>query len=299
MTTRILPLTAVLFLFGCDQLTATVQGVAILTQTPRLTEVEGLPTSLTTALGDAVSVAELGTVISLAAISERDSVTDTSAPEPLSGAQVTLESTTAVVGLCELVGTAPGTYQVTTQPSTGCDGTGLEYVENSKYVTAIETNTERYTLTVESAPGPVETVTFAPAFGSGGLGGVPTHPSGMPLSVDWSANGGELDGFVTVFRIDFAGDESMPQDVVTATNWQASANNPVFDNFPRTGGDALDFVLGDPVQSVTVPGAVLTTSGLYLVLVTAVDISTDVSSNLSLGSSALAGAGRAWAFWID
>lgn len=289
----------VLSILGCDQLTATVQGVSVLTQTPRLTEIQGLPISLTDAVANAAASAELGTVIALAAISERDSVTDTSAPEPLSGAQVTLEGPNAIVGLCELTATAPGTYQVTTQPSTGCDGTRLEYVVNAKYVTAIETSSERYTLSVEAAPEPVDQVTFSPAFGAGGLGGVPTHPSGAPLSVDWSDNARELDGFVTVFRLEFVGDPNDPSDVVTASSWQPAASNPVFDNFPRTGGEALEFALGDPVSSTTIPGDVLSPRGLYLAVITAVELSDEVSSNLTLGSSALAGAGRAWAFWID
>ncbi len=292
-------LAIVLGLFGCEQLTATVQGVSILTRTPRLSEVDGLPVSLADAVADAAAGVELGTVVALAAVSERASVTDTSAPEPLSGVLVTLEGPNAVVGLCELTASAPGTYQVTSQPSTSCDGTRLEYLVNGKYVTAIETNSERYTLTIEAAPEPVAQVTFSPAFGAGGLGGVPTHPSGTPLSIDWSNNARELDGFVTLFRVDFVGNPSLPSEVVASSSWQAGPGNPVFDNFPRSGGEALDFALGDPVSSVTIPGDVLTTSGLYIVLVTGVELSNEVSSNLTLGSSAIAGAGRAWAFWID
>ena len=299
MMKRLAVLALALSVVACEQLTATVQGVSILTETPRISEIEGLPASLTTAVTDAAAGAELGTVLALAALTERESVTDTSTPEPLTGAEVTLEFSTAVVGLCEQTATAPGTYQVTTQPSTGCDGTRLEYLVNEKYVTVIETSTERYTLTIDAAPAPVETVTFSPAFGTGGLGGVPTHPSGTPLIVDWSASSVELDGFVTLFRIDFVGDAGNPADVVNAASWQAAAQNPVFDNFPRTGGEALEFVLGDPVSSATIPADVLSTQGLYLMLVTAVELSDDVSSNLTLGSSALAGAGRAWAFWID
>ena len=83
-------------LFGCDQLTATVQGVSILTETPRLSEIEGLPAGLAGALADAASEVELGVVLALAALTERESVTDTSTPEPLSGAQVTLEGPNAV-----------------------------------------------------------------------------------------------------------------------------------------------------------------------------------------------------------
>ncbi|MEO1172008.1 MAG: hypothetical protein AAFX94_08140, partial [Myxococcota bacterium] len=264
-------------------------------ETPSLDETEGLPTELLSAVEAAAGETELGAVVALAAITERDSFADTSV-EPLTGARVELESTAALVQLCEQ---GQGTYTVSTLPEETCDGAGLAYAVGSKYVTAIETATERYTLTIDAAPAPVANVTFSPAFGTSNALGVPTHAGGSPLTVDWSQNPGELDGFVTLFRIDYAGSPSDPLDALDAGNWSAAPSNPVFDNFPRDAGDALDFAIGDPVTTVTVPAGALAEPGLYLVLVTAVQLSDDVSSNLSLGSYMIAGAGRSWAFWVE
>lgn len=287
-----------LSVFGCEQLAATEQAVSVLTETPPLEQTEGLPSELAAVIADASSDAELGAVIALAAITERDSVADTTFT-PLSGAMVELESTQSVVELCELLNETPGTYSVSTLPGDACGGSGLGYAVGAKYVTAIETATQRYTLTIDQAPAPAANVTFSPAFADNNPLQVPTHRSGQSLTVDWSANPGELDGFVTVFRVEFLGSTDNPADALVASNWRAAPSNPTFDNFPRDARDALDFAIGDPVTSVTIPGSALSDRGLYLLLVTAVQLSDNVSSNLSLGSYMIAGAGRSWAFWIE
>ena len=143
-----LSLAALFALTGCDQLTATVQGVSVLTRTPDLSrDAVGMDANLAQYLpfGDLSEQAGVGLFAGLA---QKESATSTATPEPLPGALVRLEWDGGVVDVCEITDQgAEGTYSATNIPSNDCGDANLEYVDNVEYTTTFETGADLYTTT--------------------------------------------------------------------------------------------------------------------------------------------------------
>ncbi|MBI5508557.1 MAG: hypothetical protein HY903_07375 [Deltaproteobacteria bacterium] len=293
-----------LFLFaGCDQLSATMQGVSILTQTPNLANSQGLDGALVSVLplGD-VGMPE-ATLIGVG-LAQKESATSTVAPTAVSGAVVTLAWDALEAKVCEKNDTA-GAYAATSVPIDTCPSQNLAYVEGIKYLTRIETGSDVYTISVTPPPPIAATsVTFSPQLStSSNVYGamLPRHSKGVDLKVDWSADADakKRHAFVTVARINFVGLTSDAGAALKQTSWQVDSNNPVFDNTPRQPQEMVELIINDPVPNETVPGTSLGAVGLYLLVLTTTELSTDVSTNLALGSGGLAGKGVAFAFWVD
>jgi hypothetical protein len=106
-----------------------------------------------------------------------------------------------------------------------------------------------------------------------------------------------------MMRLNFKGDTSDPitaaQAALEAENWEADTNNPIFDNFPHEAEEMISLVLDEPANTATIPGSTFNEQGMYLLVLTSTELSTDTSTNLSLGSGALAGSGTAWVFWVE
>lgn len=287
---------------GCDQLTATVQGASILTRTPDLANADGMDPNLVNALPfDQLGVKEgVGVFVGLA---EKESATSTAVPTPIPGASVNIAWETSQITVCHIddIG-AEGTYAATNLPTETCGDPNLTYVESTSYITRIETGTDLYTISVTAPPGiDPANVAFSPnlAVAADFFGAsLKSHSTATALKVDWSADAAsnERNAFLTVVRINFASGGSNALD---PTAWTVDANNPVFDNFPRQPKEMMDLVLKQPVTDVTIPFDVFDTNGIYLLVLTPTEMSTDVSVNLALGSGGLAGAGTAWIFWVD
>jgi len=240
-------------------------------------------------------------------VAQKESATSTAAPTPVTGAKVFLAWQTQEVKVCEKADTA-GAYAATSVPLDTCAATALAYVENETYVTRIETGTDVYTInTTPPAPVEVDAVKFTPqmdvsstiyAFSST----LPHHARGADLKVDWSADpaAAKRHAFVVVARIDFTGSTTDPTAALSAASWQPENANPVFDNTPKKPEEMIDLIIKDAVPNVTIPGQTsLNVDGLYVLILTTTELSTDVSSNLALGSGGLAGAGVAFIFWVD
>jgi hypothetical protein len=288
---------------GCDQLTATVSAASVLTRTPDLANAENMQSSgLAPYLPLGALEVREGVGV-LVAVGERETATSTAAPVPLSGATVQVGWDTDRITLCELTDVgAEGTYQATNVAGQECNRP-LVYDIGSYYRTEIETGSALYTMSVE-APAPLEAnlVEFTPqlSVASDYFGAtLPRHAAGTPLTVDWSADTAVEDrhAFVTILRIRYVGGTGAT-DALDAASWQADPQ-PVWDNFPRAAGDMIDLVASEPDTYATVPQATFDQDGVYILVVTITEISSDVSTNLFLGSSALAGAGTAFVFWVD
>ena len=294
----------VTFLCSCDQLSATMQGVSVLTKAPDLATAGGMDPALTDVLPFDDMPSQKATLIAVG-LAEKESPTSTAAPTPVTGAQVFLAWETSEVKACEK-SDSTGTYAATSLPLGPCASTSLAYVQDVKYVTRIETGTDVYTINTTPPP-PVDAskVTFSPALDtSSSLSSlvVPHHELGLDLTIDWSADAAanENHAFVVLARMNFEGNQANPADVLNDTKWKADDANPVFDNTPREPGEMLALILNEPVSHATIPGPeALDVAGMYVLVLTSAKVSQDVSSNLALGSGGLAGAGVAFLFWVD
>ncbi|OGQ90645.1 MAG: hypothetical protein A2289_06130 [Deltaproteobacteria bacterium RIFOXYA12_FULL_58_15] len=299
---RYLPIVAISFLVvGCDQLTATVSAGSLLTQTPDLANAEAMPAGLAQALplGDLQLKAGVSVLV---AAGERTSSTSTAAPEPIVDAQVILAWTDKQISVCTVATAgAEGTYQSSNiaNPS-DCGNPLLEYVEEETYITRIETGSDLYSLSV-TAPVPIAApfVVLSPLTAAADHFGasLPSHPRTTALSVDWGADPdlGERHAFVTLGRIRYIGGAG---DALLASSWQADPE-PVWDNFPRTASEMIEVVGSDPTTDATIEASSFDVTGAYILVITTTEISDVVSTNLFLGSNALAGAGTAFIFWVD
>ena len=130
---------------------------------------------------------------------------------------------------------------------------------------------------------------------------LPRHTRSADLKVDWSADpeASKRHAFAVVARINFVGNTADVSAALEAASWQADPANPVFNNTPTTPADMINLIIHDPVTNVTIPGSDLNVTGLYFLVLTTTEISQDVSSNMALGSGALAGAGVAFVFFVD
>jgi len=302
---------------ACDQLTATVQAVSALTRTPDLANSQGMDSQLTQILPlDQLETTKGVGVIT--ALGQKESVTSTAPPAPITGALVRVEWTDTQSGhkvsLCESAEAgAEGTYHATNVPSDKkCGDPLLDYVDNTKYTTTIETASDLYTLSVTAPPAiDAANVTFTPALspaapvsmGSDLIGvSLPSHSKSSALTIDWSADAAASDrhAFLVVIRINFVGDATVAQSALQAANWQADPQNPVYDNAPRDPSGFIQLVTATPATSEEIPATTFDTTGLYIVLLTPVELSTEKSSNLALlGSAALAGVGTSFVMWVD
>lgn len=291
-----------LSLTGCEQLTATVSGVSVLMRTPELAAADGMPTALVVAMGSSLTgLTDSGSTGAFAVAGDRGSVTNTSGFEAVSGAAVKVEWMQKRAILCE-ASAQRGTYQGTSVDG-ACGGHALEYAENAEYQTVIDASSDTYRLYV-TAPAPVAPSQVAflptPTAPSDHYGvALKEHAQGSALTVDWSAAGSDRPAFVTLFRVRFTGSSSDPLSALSSSSWSADSQNPIFDNFPQGPADYFDLLVGDPDTSVVIPGGAFEVTGLYVLVVTPTEVSREVTTNLALGSGALAGAGTAFAFWVD
>ncbi len=300
----LLPLAALLAT-GCDQLAATVSAASVLTGTPDLANAQNLQAS---GLAGVLPLGSLevkpGTAV-LVAVGERESPTSTATPAPLGGAQVALAWDGGRVIACEVLAAgAEGTYQTSSiAPAGECGNPLLAYEEQADYLTEIETGTDFFTLSVK-APPPVApaNVVFTPqlAVPSSLYGAtLPSHQTNTVLTVDWSQDTAAADkhAFITVARIRYVGGTGAT-DALAPASWQADPQ-PVFDNLPRDAGGLIALVAGDPEPTATIPAEVFDQPGVYILVVTTTEVSTDVSTNLFLGSNAMAGIGTAFVFRVN
>jgi len=75
-------------------------------------------------------------------------------------------------------------------------------------------------------------------------------------------------------------------------------SQPAWDDVPRDAAGMLEVITGTPATTATIPASVFSESGAYAVMVTLTDISSNTSTNLSIGSSALAGEGTGFIFVV-
>jgi hypothetical protein len=297
-----------LALAGCDKLTATTFAVSVLTRTPNLNDVAasaGISSTMASTIGE--NAIPQATAIAVG-IGERDSITSTNAPTPVSGATVTLSfqdaaSVDQAVSVCEVTGTssAQGGYQATSVAGAACASAKLAYVATHHYTTTIVKGADTYTLDIVApAALAASSITFDPDFTKtpetiGNFGSVPKHALNTELAVSWTS---DKNVFVTVFRVNYNGADWSLSSISNQSNWTPDQTQPTWDNVPRDAAGMLDVITGTPATSVTVPASVFSKAGAYAVMVTRTEISSTTSSNLSVGSSALAGEGTGFVFIV-
>jgi hypothetical protein len=285
---------------GCDQLGAKTQAVAVLTRTPDLAQATDLPPELESALPLASLVQSSATSVGLA-LGERESVAS-STITPVSSANVTVSWSGVTVGLCAQ-STALGTYAATSLATVACGDARLAYQPASLYTFDIETAGDQYTVRVTAPPmlATSDVLLDPPLTALTNTYGVQLrrHERSTPLKLDWSHGAVNEPAFIAVFRIEYIGNGV--DDAASSQSWRLPAEpNPVFENHPRSVGEYVNLVFEDtPPTSFTISREAFGAQGLYITVVTPVAVSTDVSSNLSVGSGALAGGGTALAFWVQ
>lgn len=296
-------------LAGCDQLQALVLATSVLTETADITQAKYFDPQLATTVAAFQDQAFQGLTGVLVAVAEKDNALSTTLA-PLTGGQVHVSWPGAQVALCAgAASDRAGTYHAVSLDSDQalCAQPNLRYEANSEYTTHIETATNVHSLSV-IAPSPVhpDAVVFSTDFTASkrDIGGatLAIHPHTTALEADWSHDpaAGDRHAFVTVLRFNLVGDPATnPAAALDANAWQVDGDNPVFDTTPRAVGELMALVSEDPQTSIIIPSDVFDTVGLYLLLLTPVELSLDVSGNLALGSGALAGKGTGFVFFVD
>lgn len=294
---------------GCDQLTATTQAVSVLTASPDFASADGFDAQLADLLGTQIEALTANGAVAIAVgVAEKDSATSTSAPTPVEGALVRVSWSAGNVALCSGGTLAAGTYAASNVPQPSlpsCSSAALMYVADDTYTTTIETSSAQHTIRVIAPPaiaaGDVE---FTPPLGStspvAGLA-LKSHAVNTALDVDWGGapEAGDRHAFVTVVRINFAGDVGDAMSVADAANWTSDTQNPVYNSAPTEPAQMIDLVINPPATSEAIPASVFSETGLYFLVVTTAELSTDVSSNLAIGSGGLAGKGTAFVFFVN
>lgn len=284
---------------GCDKLTSKTQGVAIVTRTPDIAQSNGMDATLATTLSAQLdALPSVATAVAVG-VAERDSLTSTEL-RPVGGAKVQVSFQSATVNLCEIQNDQSGTYSAISIPGESCGDADLAYVENAKYTITIETAEDEHIIRVTAPPAILPSaIVFSPALSSALPVPAPQlqqHAINTALHVDWSAGAANRNAIVTVLRINFSG--SYPSQAFNSGSWSADASNPIFDTAPRSPGDMIDWVLNEPATDTDIPATVFNQAGLYAVVVTPVELSTDVD-NLSLGSGGMAGLGTPIVFFVQ
>jgi hypothetical protein len=294
-TTRlaIISLAGLLVGSGCDQLTSTTFAVSALTRTPAFSD--SLPSDLSAYIA---GIAPEGVTAVAVGVGKRDSVVSTNAPKPVTGAEVTLAWGANQVSLCP-AGT-DGTYEASNLGSgLPCADAQLDYAPGATYTTTVKFSGDSHTVRVQAPNRISDTsgVGFDPPLGSLAVSTwtLSTHPRNTALTINWQDVSGAAgkNVFVVVVRIN--------GDFTDLNNWSSSQpdpGNPVFDNAPQSPAAMVDMITNEPPTSETIPSDVFNQQGLYSVILTPVELSTD-TSGLSIGSGAVAGWGTGIVFIVD
>ncbi len=293
---------------GCDKLTSTTSAVSIITDTPAIEQSTGWNDALSSILPpESIPMA----TVAMVGVAQRDSITSTATPKPVTGATVSLSyadaaGTSQTVSLCEGAQSAAGTYETSSLAGTPC-ASALGYVAGSTYKTTIETAKDTYTLSVK-APNPLaaSAVSFTPALADANVPAQlsPMYEHGLndALTVSWTLPAADQgkNVFLTVARINFnsAADMSRVQDATNPSNWTVESKFPVWTNVPQTPNDMMDVVTGTPQTSAEIPATAFSQQGLYLLVVTVAELS-DQTTGLSIASGALAGAPTGFIFVVQ
>jgi hypothetical protein len=208
-------------------------------------------------------------------LGQRSNPTSSEEPEPISGADITLEFAGNKVTLLERVQVQKGFYE-----ANSVENDKLLYAEGQIYSFAADipgndagpfggfvsspTRLTPASLTLSPEPQPYM-----------GVPNLYTHAKSADLMVSWTEMNGAY-GYVTVVR--------------------ATAQNPdqpqvVFDSRPKDAQAMLQFILGTPPTSIMIPGDTFNTDAAYAVIVVTADKG-DVKTNTFLGSPILAGSGE-------
>jgi hypothetical protein len=215
--------------------------------------------------------------IATAWIGQRDSPTSTAEPSPLTGVDVKLTTPGGTFALTEETST-PGVYLVTSTSQSG-----LTYQAGASYGLDALIQGASYGNDGTAPPRlDAGSLTFTPTLGAGQLQGVRVHARNTALTVQWPSTAGRY-AYVSVLRAK----PSAPTEPEL-----------VFDNRPETAGEILSFVLGDPKSSIEIPGGTIATTGLYAVVVVAMNKGTPRSGTFS-GSPMLVGSGAATLLSIE
>lgn len=216
-------------------------------------------------------------VLATSWVGQRESVTSTKEPTPITGAQVSVQFGNSTVTLKEQSG-QPGVYV-----ASSVDSASLKYQPGSSYRFEAVTMSDMHGGDVDAPPQlAANALTFSPALISDPmLPEFKRHTKNAALSVSWPKDAGRY-AYVTVLRANRANPQSPTQ---------------VFDTRPKTAQEILNFIFGDPPASVDIPGATFAADGLYAVVLVAVNKGSP-DANTFAGSPILAGSGAASFFAI-
>lgn len=214
--------------------------------------------------------------IATAWVGERESGTSSEEPDPISGADVSVTEGSKIT----LSEQQDGIYL-----KSSVEDATLAYTPGATYVfdALVQGDAEVYG-GQGVAPPKLENddLTFNPALGAHPMiAQLKTHTANTDLTVTWPQDSGRY-AYVTVLRADRANPDQPQQ---------------VFDTKPETAKEILDFVLGDPPTSVTIPAATFDRDGLYAVLLVAANKG-GPRSNTFFGSPYLIGSGAVSLFAI-
>ncbi len=205
----------------------------------------------------------------------------TTAPTGIPGAAVTATDTDGMTAACMDQGS--GEYTATSLTFDG--GTGLRYDPGASYTVTIVSQGTTYTAS-----------------------GMATQPETVPAFQEtFFLDGGlELPVFTTIpANTQYVLQRTIPPNnaklnvafvTVNALNDGTPMATPTWTNVPQTPLALLGLLVNDSsfrTASITIPGAAFPDPGEYLVTLTAVQEGNQTSTNLSVGSTVLIGAGSA------
>jgi len=287
-----------------------LRGVGLLIHTPARTEASGWDDDLAAVLPP--EFFEQPRTGFRGGLEEIDGFSPTASTFPALGAHIKLNAASQSVTLCEddlFQG-----YYSNSAPSgentLGCAATDIEYAPDLAHTLAIEWQEVDYLMHFATPPaGTTRNFSWSPppAANTPALGvSLTRHPKGQNLTLRWEESPLLVDHLPTlsVSRLRYVGDLNATAGALVKAHWELDPQNPLY-TFPAHKPDTwtqalLRFIVSESATSHTLPGETLfNETGLYMVSVTPLQISTHTSDNLTLGSGVLSGESLLYLFWVD
>lgn len=295
---------------GCEQWMQNLRGVGLLIHTPARVEASGWDNNLSAVLPP--EFFEQPHTQLMSGLQEIDGFSPNASTFPALGAHIKLSTAAQSFTLCEddlFQGYYSNTVSSEENPQ-ACTSTELEYTPNQAYTLNIEWQEVDYTIHFATPPaGTTREFSWSPppAANTPALGvSLTHHPKGQDLTLHWESSPLLVDHLPTlsVSRLRYVGDVNAPGGALVKAHWELDPQTPLY-TFPAHKPDTwtealLRFIVIEPTTSHTLPGqTVFNETGLYMVSLTPLQISTHTSNNLTLGSAVLSGESLLYLFWVN
>jgi len=323
MTKPLFIIILVLTLCGqsCQKWTQNLEAVGLLMVTPSLEAANGWNSELSAIAPDDFLAEESSSLF--VGLFEVDGYTPTDPTVAATGARVELSNHNQSIEFCETIPEISGEFvhppsndslNSTTENANNnsdsikltqeCPSATWVYEYATKHTLAINWNEKAYELfftTAAEAPSP--NYQWTPDFQKETsllASGLLHHPLNTALTLSWPAaeTSAEHLPHLSISRLIYSGDTSNPSEFLDPQNWSTDPSNPIYEFPERTTQSLLYFLVSAEKTEKSIEASYFSKAGLYNLTVHDLNLSTNSSANLSLGSGSLSGPGINTLIWV-